>query len=79
MENVIQLIACNTNYARVHCIGFGSDVQRELIINGAKQGKGLYVFIGNRENCSAKIIKLLTDTLSPVIDNMKFEFDESLV
>ena len=45
----------------------------------AEKGKGHHIFIKNDENSSDKIIQLLTDSLSPVINKMSLEFDKEIV
>lgn len=72
---MINLVAKNTKYSRVHAIGVGDGVSEALIIGCASKGKGQYVFIGNGENPSAKIIQLLSDSLTPVISKVSLIYD----
>lgn len=51
-SGVISMVGKNNKYARVHTIGIGSDVSRDLIIKCAENGKGRYIFIGDKENPS---------------------------
>ena len=45
----------------------------------AEKGKGHHIFIKSDENSSDKIIQLLTDSFSPVINKMSLEFDKEIV
>ena len=73
------MVAVNNKYSRVHSIGIGNGCSKELITGCAEKGKGEHVFINDEEDCSEKIIQLLTDSLSPVISKMKLEYDHQLV
>jgi Ca-activated chloride channel homolog len=78
-SQVTKLISQNNKYSRVHGIGIGSGCSKELIIEGAEKGRGKYVFIGDDEDPSEKIIGLLTDSLSPVISKIRLNFDKEVV
>lgn len=78
-EGVINMVALNNKYSRVHTIGIGNGCSEELILGCAKKGKGCHVFISDSEDPSEKIIQLLTDSLSPVISKMKLSYDKNLV
>lgn len=78
-QGVIKMVGLKNKYSRVHTIGIGSSVSRELIVKCAEKGKGKHIFIGDQENPSEKIIQLLTDSLSPVISKMKLTYDKDIV
>jgi hypothetical protein len=78
-EGVIKLVGRSTKYSRVHTIGIGNGASESLITGCAEKGKGYSVFIDDSENPSAKIIQLLTDSLSPVISKVGLFFDKSIV
>ena len=78
-QGVIQMVANNNKYSRVHTIGIGNGASEDLILGCAKKGKGYHVFITDNENPADKIIQLLTDSLSPVISSMKLTYDKSIV
>jgi len=50
-----------------------------LILGCAKSGRGSHVFINDSEDPAEKIIQLLTDSLSPVINKINLKFDKSVV
>ena len=50
-----------------------------MIKEGAKKGKGNHMFVNNTKNITEKIINLLTSSLSPVISQIKLQYDESIV
>jgi von Willebrand factor A domain-containing protein 5 len=78
-EGVIKMVALNNKYARVHTIAVGNGASEALILGCAKSGKGHHVFITDDENPSEKIIQLLTDSLSPVISNIRLKYDKEVV
>lgn len=51
-NGVISMVGKNNKNVRVHTIGIGSHVSRDLIIKCAENGKGRYIFIGDKENPS---------------------------
>jgi hypothetical protein len=73
------MVGQNNKYARVHTIAVGNGASEALILGCAKSGKGCYVFITDDENPSEKIIQLLTDSLSPVISNIRLKYDKNVV
>lgn len=73
------MVGQNSKYARVHTIAVGNGASEALILGCAKSGKGYHVFITDDENPSDKIIQLLTDSLSPVISNIKLKYDKNVV
>lgn len=50
-----------------------------MIKGSAEKGKGKFIFIQDSENPSEKIIGLLEETLTPVIDNVNLKYDKNLV
>ena len=78
-SKVIRMVERNCKFSRVHTIGVGDGCSEELIKGCAKKGKGHYVFIKNDEDCSEKIVQLLTDSLSPVLSQIKLSFDKEVV
>lgn len=73
---VIELVAKNVKYSRVHAIGVGNGVSQALIIGCAEKGRGLHTFIVEGEDPSAKIIQLLTDSFTPVISKVSLVYDQ---
>jgi len=64
-EQVLELIAKNTEQFRVYTIGIGNGCSRQLIIEGANVGKGSYEFIADNEKTNEKIVSLLQASLTP--------------
>jgi hypothetical protein len=50
-----------------------------LIKGCAEKGKGKFIFIDDSENPSEKIIGLLEETLTPVIDKVSLKYEKDLV
>lgn len=78
-NKVLELIAKYNDDGRVYMIGIGNGCSRELIIEGAKAGKGRHEFIGDGEDMNAKILGLLQDSLTPFLTDIKLEYDEKVV
>ena len=51
-ERVLQMVASNCKYLRVHSIGIGDGCSEELVVGCARKGKGSHVFIKDTENPS---------------------------
>ena len=73
------MISLNNKFSRVHTIGVGNGCSQQLIVGCAQKGKGGHVFIANNEDPSEKIIQLLNDSLSPVINKVNLKYDKNLV
>lgn len=78
-EGVITMVGVNNKYSRVHTIGIGNGCSEALILGCAKKGKGHHVFISDDENPSEKIIQILSESLSPVVSQMRLDYDKSVV
>lgn len=78
-EKVIELVKSNVRFSRVHTIGIGSSVSRDLVVECAAKGKGHAIFIGDGEEPAAKVIQLLNDSLTPVISGVSLDFDSAVV
>ena len=78
-NKVLELIAKYNDECRVYMIGIGNGCSRELIVEGAKAGKGQHEFIGDDEDMNAKILGLLQDSLTPFLTDIKLEYDEKVV
>lgn len=72
-QGVIQMVKKSTKYCRVHTIGIGNGASLDLIDGCAKNGKGKSIMISDNENPSAKIIELLSSTLTPLISNIDLQ------
>ena len=53
---------------RVHCIGFGSGVDKYLIEQSAIAGKGIHKFIDLNQDLSELIINILSSCITPTLD-----------
>lgn len=78
-NQVLELIAKNNEQCRVYTIGIGNGCSQELIVEGARAGKGKHEFIGDNEDMNAKIIGLLQDSLTPFLTDIKLEYDKNIV
>ena len=78
-QKVIELVKNNVRFSRVHTIGIGSSVSRDLVVECAAKGKGHAIFIENGEDPAAKVIQLLNDSLTPVISGVQLDFDSAVV
>ncbi len=45
---VVNMVAANNKYSRVHTIGIGNGASEEIIIGCAKRGKGHHVFVTDK-------------------------------
>lgn len=63
----------------MHAIGIGDGASSALVEGCAKKGKGYHIFIKDYENPAEKIIQLLNDSLTPVIDKINLTYDHNLV
>ena len=79
IKDVLRFIGSHTKTSRLHCIGIGSDCSSELITGAASKGKGYSCFITDDEEPEVKMIKLLEDSLTPVISEFKFKYDEDKI
>ena len=50
-----------------------------MIDGCAEKGKGYKTYITDKENPSKKIIKLLEQSLSPLITDIKVDYDKDLI
>jgi predicted transcriptional regulator len=73
------MVSMQNKYSRVHTIGVGNGISVELIKGCAEKGKGYYVFVGGGKDSSEEIIQLLSDSMSPVISQMRLSYDKNLV
>ena len=70
-DDVIDLIKLHNNEFRIHCIGIGNDVNKELIVKTSIAGNGTYHFIS--ENLlDKKVFELLKECTKEYINDYKF-------
>jgi hypothetical protein len=76
---ILDLVAHNNKYSRVHTIGIGEGASKALVKGCAEKGKGKAIFIADNEDVAGKIIELLQSTLSPAITDFELKFDSNVV
>ena len=64
-DRVLKCVRDNCDKARVFTIGIGSGVSSELVTGVAAAGGGKAVFVRERERMQGKILKLMSDVISP--------------
>ena len=82
VSNVVKILSLISEYndvGRVYTIGVGNGCSREIIIEGAKLGKGQHQFIAENENMNEKIIGLLEDSITPFLSDLNLNYDKSLI
>lgn len=77
--NILTLIAENNDLSKVYTIGVGNGCSREIIVEGAKLGKGKHEFISETEDMNEKIIGLLEDSITPFLSDFKMNYDTNLI
>ncbi|KAI6660110.1 hypothetical protein LOD99_10583 [Oopsacas minuta] len=68
VSNTGEVLTCvrnNCSKARIFTIGIGSGVSSELVRGMAEAGKGRAVFVREGERMQGKILKLMSDAMSP--------------
>ena len=71
-DDIIDLIKLHNNEFRIHCIGIGNQVNRELIIKTSIVGNGTYHFISDSRELNEKVFEILKDCTKEYINNYKF-------
>jgi len=77
--SVLSLIAEFNDLCRIYTIGVGNGCSREIIVEGAKLGKGKHEFIAENEDMNEKIINLLEDSITPFLSNFQMVYDKTLI
>ena len=78
-DSVISLARKNSKSCRTYTIGVGSGASSYLVREIAKHGRGKHIMIKESNMIAEKVIGLLQVSLSPVLDDFKFKFDEEIV
>ena len=60
-------------------IQLGDGCSSEVIIEGAKSGKGKHEFIAENEDMNEKIIGLLEDSITPFLSSFQMTYDKNLI
>lgn len=79
VNDVLSLIGEYNEVCRVYTIGIGNGCSREIIVEGAKLGKGKHEFIAENEDMNEKIISLLEDSITPFLSDFKMNYDKNLI
>jgi hypothetical protein len=76
-DNIIELIKLHNNEFRIHTIGIGNDINKELIIKTSIAGNGTYHFISNSLNeLDEKVFEILKECTKEYINKYQFILDE---
>lgn len=73
-DSVINLIRLQAGVCRVHGFGIGDGVDRSLINNSAKAGRGCAYFIENIEELGKKVINALKMSVLPCMNNWNIDW-----
>jgi hypothetical protein len=66
-SQILDLIKSNRRDSRVHAFGIGSGVDRYLIVESAKVGKGAHEFVSSSEDMQSKVIDVLKKAMMPAL------------
>ena len=72
-EKVLRYVRDNRNKGRVFAIGIGSGVSTELVRGMAEAGGGRAVFVQEGERMQGKILRLLSDAMSPCLTHVELK------
>ncbi|OMJ67694.1 hypothetical protein SteCoe_35071 [Stentor coeruleus] len=68
-NDVVDIISENSLDSRVHSIGIGSDVDKDLIIFSAKAGRGSASFVEKVEEIGKTVVSALKKAILPCLNN----------
>ncbi|KAL4470973.1 hypothetical protein ABPG72_013560 [Tetrahymena utriculariae] len=74
-ENVMHLIQSNNISNRVHAIGIGQYVDKDLVIQSATSGKGYHVLVTDQTLIQSSIINILQNSISPILEDSGIQLD----
>ncbi|EAR98295.1 type A von willebrand factor domain protein (macronuclear) [Tetrahymena thermophila SB210] len=77
-ENVMHLIQSNNISNRVHAIGIGLYVDKDLIIQSAKSGKGCHAHVTDQSLIQESIINILQNSISPILEDVKLSYNKEI-
>ena len=79
VNSILALIAEHNDFSRIYTIGVGNGCSRDIIVEGAKIGKGKHEFIAENEDMNDKIVGLLEDSITPFLTDFKMSYDKELI
>ena len=77
-DDVIELINLHNNEFKIHLIGIGDDVNKQLIIDTSKAGNGSYNFIDDTSNLQNKINEIINNCTKEYINNYNFILNDKI-
>ncbi|KAL4452966.1 hypothetical protein ABPG74_002531 [Tetrahymena malaccensis] len=77
-EKVMNLIQSNNISNRVHAIGIGLYVDKELIIQSATSGKGCHAHVTDQNLIQSSIINILQNSISPILEDVKLSYNKEI-
>ncbi|EAR86824.1 type A von willebrand factor domain protein (macronuclear) [Tetrahymena thermophila SB210] len=78
-DMVVQLIRNNSHKARVHCIGLGSGVDKQLLRRCSESGRGANRQVDNASELKEVVINVLENSFTPSYTKFQVEYDKSIV
>jgi hypothetical protein len=75
-DDIIELIKLHNNEFRIHCIGIGEDVNKELIVKTTNAGNGKYCFISEKL-IDSKVFEILKECTKEYIKDCKFTLNNN--
>ena len=76
-DDIIELIKLHNNEFRIHTIGIGNNINKELTIKTSIAGNGIYHFISNSLNeLDEKVFEILKECTKEYINKYQFILDE---
>ena len=77
-DDIIELINLHNNEFKIHLIGIGDDVNKQLIIDTSNAGNGSYNFIDDTSNLQNKINEIINNCTKEYINNYKFILNDTI-
>ena len=75
--DIIKLIKLHNNEFRIHTIGIGNEINKELIKNTSLAGNGSYYFISNSlKKLDDKVFEILNESTKEYINNTQFILEQ---
>ena len=76
-NDIIELIKLHNNEFRIHTIGIGDNINKELIMQASISGNGPYYFISDSlEELDDKVFEILKESTKEYINNTQFTLEQ---
>lgn len=77
-ESVLALVERHCHVARSSCIGIGQGASQALVKGIGVRGKGEHSLLSVEDDLKAKVVDMLLNLSSPVIERFRLKFDDAL-